>query len=193
MTERNELPFHPANQHDTDIAQRFAALYVATPTVEAGQVERCARSVLAQAVHQRSRSAWGTSHVRWWWGAAAAAALVTMTLTARRGAAPADVVGVHGAVTTLDKNAVRFDLRLPSSAKAVAVVGDFNGWDEHATPMAREKRNGSWSVSVPMAAGRHVYAFVVDGAQWVVDPMAPQVPNDGYGPANAVVVEGLPK
>jgi len=35
-----------------------------------------------------------------------------------------------------------------------------------------------------------VYAFVIDGTRWLVDPMAPQVPDADLGPANAVIVEG---
>jgi hypothetical protein len=35
-----------------------------------------------------------------------------------------------------------------------------------------------------------MYAFVVDGKKWLVDPLAPQVLDKGYGPANAVVVDG---
>jgi hypothetical protein len=35
-----------------------------------------------------------------------------------------------------------------------------------------------------------MYAFVVDGKRWMVDPMAPQVPDAGFGAVNAVVVDG---
>ncbi|MBL0170102.1 MAG: isoamylase early set domain-containing protein [Gemmatimonadaceae bacterium] len=203
MTERHILPFPSTDGEDADIAARIAALYKATPATDAVHAERCARTVLAEAMHHRSRSAFGIPRARWWWGAAAAAVLVTATMRPWRGtetAREADsafvnstAAALQGSVTPLSSNAVRFDLQLPTAARAVAIVGDFNGWDERATPMARRQRDGSWSVNVPMSPGRHVYAFVVDGARWVVDPMAPQVPDEGYGPANAVMVEGLPK
>ena len=80
--------------------------------------------------------------------------------------------------------------RLSCAAREVALVGDFNGWDEHATPMLRRPDSGAWSAHVALAPGRHVYAFVIDGKKWLVDPLAPQVPDDGFGPANAVVVDG---
>ncbi len=196
MTERNVLPFPSADHNDADIAARVAALYAATPPAERSQADRCARHVRARAMHSRTRSVFGVPRTRWWLGAAAAAALIMASLKTWPGVQRIMGAGqsvVNGAVTALDSNAVRFDLRLPSAAKAVAVVGDFNGWDARATPMARRKRDGTWSVNVPLTPGRHVYAFVVNGAQWVVDPMAPRVPDDGYGPANAVMVEGLPK
>ncbi|MEQ1692592.1 MAG: isoamylase early set domain-containing protein, partial [Gemmatimonas sp.] len=162
--------------------------------------DRCARAVLTQAMHQRTPTVFGVPRARWWWGAAAAAVLVTATTRPWRGTesvrdadsafVESAVAALQGSVTPLDSNAVRFDLRLPTSAKAVVIVGDFNGWDERATPMALRHKDGAWSVNVPMTPGRHVYAFVVDGQRWVVDPMAPQVPDEGYGPTNAVVVEG---
>ena len=92
--------------------------------------------------------------------------------------------------TTERGDAIRFDLTLPNTAREVALVGDFNGWDEHATPMVRRPTDGAWSAQVPLPPGRHVYAFVIDGKKWLVDPLAPQVPGEGYGPANAVVVDG---
>ena len=86
--------------------------------------------------------------------------------------------------------AVRFDLALPSPASEVALVGDFNGWDDEATPMVRRGSDGTWSARVPLPPGRHVYAFVVDGKRWLIDPLAPQVPDAGFGPTNTVIVEG---
>jgi hypothetical protein len=74
------------------------------------------------------------------------------------------------------------------SARNVALVGDFNGWDATATPMRRTDGRATWSVSVPLAAGRHVYAFVVDGNDWVPDPQAPLSPEQWFGQRNSVVV-----
>jgi hypothetical protein len=54
--------------------------------------------------------------------------------------------------------------------------------------MRRTDGRATWSVSVPLAAGRHVYAFVVDGNDWVTDPQAPLSPEQWYGQRNSVVV-----
>jgi 1,4-alpha-glucan branching enzyme len=79
-------------------------------------------------------------------------------------------------------------------ASTVSVVGDFNNWDAQATPMSRALAGGTWSVRIPLPAGRHVYAFVVNGAngtsQWVADPTAPLAPEDGLGAPNSVVLVG---
>jgi len=71
-------------------------------------------------------------------------------------------------------------------ASTVALVGDFNGWDTTKTPMARDPRTGTWSVALPLNAGRHVYSFVVDGTTWANDPSAPMAPDDGFGHASSV-------
>jgi hypothetical protein len=82
---------------------------------------------------------------------------------------------------------VRFELAAPGAA-GVALVGDFNDWDPQATPMRRGNTSATWSVSLPVARGRHVYGFVVDGRRWVPDPLAPLAPEDDFGSASSVVV-----
>lgn len=84
---------------------------------------------------------------------------------------------------------VKFVLVAPQ-AKEVALVGDFNRWDAGATPMTRTPTGGTWSVALPVTAGRHLYAFVVDGTQWLADPTAPLAPEDGFGAANSVLLVG---
>ncbi|HZI41224.1 MAG TPA: isoamylase early set domain-containing protein, partial [Gemmatimonadaceae bacterium] len=92
-----------------------------------------------------------------------------------------------------DTNIIKFVLVAPHASN-VAVVGDFNDWDAKATPMTRTKTGGTWSVAIKLPAGRHVYAFVVNGAngstQWVADPTAPLAPEDGLGAPNSVVLVG---
>lgn len=219
MSDRDIIPIaSPDNDHEQgDIAARIAALYAQTPTADADQVERCVRAVRARSMHQPVRSRLGIVGPRWWWGAAAAAVLITATTRPWRGSiatreadsafadaaalavqsaaaesvasAATDAGALRGSITRVNGSNIEFDLQLPTSAKAVAIVGDFNDWDQHATPMAKRAADGTWSARVPLAPGRHTYAFVVDGERWIVDPLAPQVPGDGYGPANAVVID----
>jgi hypothetical protein len=85
------------------------------------------------------------------------------------------------------RDGVKFVLVAPQAAR-VSLVGDFNSWDPAATPMERTPTGGTWSVVVPLSAGRHEYAFVVDGKQWLPDPSAPLAPVDGLGAPNSVVL-----
>ena len=82
---------------------------------------------------------------------------------------------------------VKFVLIAPQ-AERVSVVGDFNGWDSAATPAERQQ-DGTWATFIPLAPGRHVYSFIVDG-QFVSDPTAPIAPADGYGQRNSVMIVG---
>jgi len=81
---------------------------------------------------------------------------------------------------------VQFMLVAPSATR-VALVGEFNDWDATATPMVRAA-GGAWHVALPLANGRHVYAFVVDGSSWVADPQAPLAPERWYGARNSVLL-----
>jgi hypothetical protein len=84
---------------------------------------------------------------------------------------------------------VRF-LYVDRNASAVSVVGDFNGWNGEATPLMRTAVEGVWSVTLPMRAGRHEYAFVADGKRWTLDPLA-QAVADEHGTESSVVNVGL--
>ena len=106
--------------------------------------------------------------------------------------APADTNGPRSPSSDTVR-VIKFVLIAPHAA-TVSVVGDFNNWDAQATPMTRTPTGGTWSVALKLPAGRHVYAFVVNGAngtsQWVADPTAPLAPEDGLGAPNSVVLVG---
>jgi len=74
------------------------------------------------------------------------------------------------------------------SASRVAIVGDFNDWDEGVSPM-RRMSDGVWAITIPLAPGRYHYTFVVDGTTWVADPAAPPLKDD-FGPPNSVITVG---
>ena len=81
---------------------------------------------------------------------------------------------------------VQFTLPVPA-AHQVVVVGDFNHWDTHATPLRRTP-SGTWHISVRLKPGQHVYSFVVDGNRWVPDPAAPLAPGSSdFGSPNSLV------
>ena len=95
-------------------------------------------------------------------------------------------VSAAAAATTIQ--AVQFVFRAPS-AHSVALVGDFNDWDGEATPL-RPAAGGLWTVTVPLAAGRYTYTFIVDGERWMADPAAPPAPPDDVGRPSSVVTIG---
>jgi hypothetical protein len=76
-------------------------------------------------------------------------------------------------------------------ARSVAVVGDFNAWDRRATPLERDSATGVWSALVDVRPGRHLYAFLVDGTVWTLDPNAPRAKDSDYGTEQSVMIVGL--
>ena len=82
------------------------------------------------------------------------------------------------------------DARETPAATQLSVVGDFNDWDVNATPMTLD--GGVWSVSLPMTQGRHVYAFVINGKDWIADPRAPRTKDADFGRPSSVVIVQAP-
>ena len=77
-----------------------------------------------------------------------------------------------------------------SSASSVAIVGDFNDWEEGGSPLRRVSEPGVWAITIPLAPGRYHYTFVVDGTKWVADPLAPRTLEDDFGRPNSVITVG---
>jgi hypothetical protein len=84
-------------------------------------------------------------------------------------------------------NVVRFVF--VGEAKSVSLVGDFNAWGGQPVPLTATGPNGTWTASVPLASGRHEYAFIVDGKRWVPDPFAPTT-SDEFNTSSSIITVG---
>lgn len=98
--------------------------------------------------------------------------------------APAQTIAI-GAKPEEPKVFVRLVLLQPG-ARAVSVAGDFNGWNPARTPLERSE-GGMWTATIPLKPGRYEYMFVIDGKQWIADPLATEAATDGFGAQNAVL------
>ena len=103
----------------------------------------------------------------------------------------AEVRGVALTPDALDAAPVPTQFVFEGKAHRVALVGDFNNWDEHATLLEREPRSSLWSVTVPIQRGRHMYAFLVDST-WTVDKRAPVARDPDFGVTGSVIIVGRP-
>lgn len=119
---------------------------------------------------------------------AAAAGLLLMLVGTAVVARTPDGGTVVGAGATDTLVLVRFVVAEPT-ASVVTLAGDFNGWSRQATPLAPAGTPGVWSVTIPLPAGRHEYAFVVDGTRWTTDPYA-LTARDEFGNESSVVRVG---
>jgi hypothetical protein len=187
----DDLEFDPTLEHVVAVARRPVAM------------DPAARRRLLVAVRAEARPS--RARARWAWltearplrlspvaGAALAAGLVGVGVllgldlrTPRVVEADPPAPVTKGVAS--ERDGVKFVLVAPQAAR-VSLVGDFNNWDPAATPMERTPTGGTWSVVIPLSAGRHEYAFVVDGKQWLPDPSAPLAPVDGLGVPNSVVL-----
>ena len=75
---------------------------------------------------------------------------------------------------------------LQPDARSVSVAGDFNDWNPGQTKLERSE-GGMWTATIALKPGRYQYMFVIDGKQWVVDPLAEEGAGDGFGSQNAVL------
>jgi 1,4-alpha-glucan branching enzyme len=75
-----------------------------------------------------------------------------------------------------------------TAAKRVALIGDFNGWQPHTTPMKRQP-DGCWHVQLQLKAGAHHYQFLVDGKP-ALDPRAAGVARNERGEEVSMISVG---
>lgn len=100
----------------------------------------------------------------------------------------AAVPAIAASNTTGQDVGVRFAVLAPG-VKHVSLVGDFNGWNPKSTPLMLARDGRTWSILVPLASGRHTYAFVIDD-EIVADPAAPAAVDDDFGTPSSLVLVG---
>jgi 1,4-alpha-glucan branching enzyme len=69
-------------------------------------------------------------------------------------------------------------------AEEVLLLGTFTNWEEDPI-LLRHQNDGIWRISVPLAAGRYEYRFMVDG-QWHDDTKCTAHAPNPFGTQNCV-------
>jgi 1,4-alpha-glucan branching enzyme len=86
------------------------------------------------------------------------------------------------------KPVCKVTFQLSKEAKHVALVGEFNGWNEASTPMKKSKE-GVFSATIELETGReYQYRYLVDGSNWVNDDSADKHVATPLGNDNSVIV-----
>jgi len=119
-----------------------------------------------------------TLEVRPIWSLALAAVLAVIAVFPAHGPGPA---------LSTQEGVVQFVGRFPS-AHSVDVVGSFTDWRPGVVRLRDDDHDGTWDGSVVLPVGHHEYMFVVDGEQWVTDPLAGRYVADGFGRQNALLI-----
>jgi 1,4-alpha-glucan branching enzyme len=91
----------------------------------------------------------------------------------------------------LKKGAVKVDFILPEAIAADAdtayLVGDFNDWDEKATPM-NQLKNGTFKITLDLELNReYQFRYLVNGNQWHNDWDADKYVPNPFSGDNSVI------
>jgi len=88
---------------------------------------------------------------------------------------------------TKDTCKVTFELPKSIEAKSVTLVGDFNNWNDAATPLKKVK--GTWKVALDLAVGQEFqYRYFVNGSDWHNDWEADKYVANNVDGDNSVIV-----
>lgn len=73
-------------------------------------------------------------------------------------------------------------------AKAVCIVGDFNGWSIYANPMKKLK-SGDFTITLEVEPGReYQFRYLIDEYSWENDWYADKYVKSPYGSDNSVII-----
>lgn len=83
---------------------------------------------------------------------------------------------------------VTFTLPEAIKAETAYLVGDFNNWDEKATPMKLVKKNGQFNITLELETGReYQFRYLVNGTEWHNDWHADKYVPNPFSGDNSVV------
>lgn len=81
----------------------------------------------------------------------------------------------------------RVSKEMAGDAETVALVGDFNVWDETACPMGKLK-TGEFTCQLELEQGQaYEFRYLVNGTNWLNDPEADRFVANSFGGENSVV------
>ena len=208
LTPEERVIFLQAVDHDPALRRRW--LNLETVIAEASQLPRITPS--ARFLNELKAKVAPPS-VRWWermWAAVTVPRTLEWNLAGAVAAACVAFVAVAGLLTVRPERVVEVPIATVSTqtiaagtkpeapqvfvrlvllqpgARSVSVAGDFNGWNPAQTPLERSD-GGMWTATIPLKPGRYQYMFVIDGKQWIADPLAGEEETDGFGAHNAVL------
>jgi len=87
-----------------------------------------------------------------------------------------------------NKPVCKVTFKLKAEAESLVLVGDFNGWDETATPM-KKSEDGTFSVTVEMETGfEQQFRYIADDNIWLNDEAADKYVDSLLGSENSVII-----
>lgn len=177
------LPHDPTPDLTGRVMARISALHETPGTVAAvGRTDPADRPASPGSLSRALAWLWTPRPVplRPAWAIGAAVLAIALLAGLPDATPPAQPIAATPAPTATEIY-VHFRLDAPD-ASSVHLAGDFTGWEPSYE--LHESQPGVWTVVVPLEAGVHDYAFVIDGERWTPDPLATRV-DDGFGGENS--------
>ncbi len=87
--------------------------------------------------------------------------------------APDGGAGGDGGAPQVRACTTPFSIKPPGGTHTVSVAGEWNKFDATATPLAGPDSSGSFHADVTLTPGAYGYKFVLDGANFILDPLNP--------------------
>lgn len=82
---------------------------------------------------------------------------------------------------------VTFDIVPDNNIKTVTLCGDFNGWEDTASPM-KPRKNGRFSTTITLQAGQsYQFRYLLDGQHWENEAAADGYLVNEFGSKNSLV------
>ena len=83
---------------------------------------------------------------------------------------------------------VTFELPADVAENSVAIVGDFNEWDESKHQMELKKKKGVWTKTISMQPGEsYQFRYLIDEKSWRNDEAADRYVSNPYFEENGVL------
>ncbi len=78
-------------------------------------------------------------------------------------------------------------LHIPKdSLRTISLVGEFNDWKAGKIMLSNLDSTGFWETKINLPPGEYEYKFVINGKDWVPDPMNPRKIPDGWNGYNSL-------
>lgn len=84
---------------------------------------------------------------------------------------------------------IRFVYYTDTPVDSVALAGTFNNWNGDRNYMNRMEDGTGWEIELAIPKGRHLYKFVVNEEEWILDPLNPSISEDGQNNSAITVTE----
>jgi 1,4-alpha-glucan branching enzyme len=96
---------------------------------------------------------------------------------------------IHKSTSPRGKSAkVTFELPADVAQKSVAIVGDFNEWNEKKDQMKLDAKKGVWSKTLSLKPGAtYEFRYFIDEQQWRNDEQADRYESNPFFTENSVI------